>query len=295
MTTSTFEPILAGKIDLKKLDYVDLRASFKLDGIRAVVIDGVVMSRKLKPIPSAYVQETFGGHHNNGLDGELIFGDPASKSVYNDTYSAVMTKGSEVETSFYVFDDSTQTDLDYGVRYHRARERLGLGMVLLEQHEVVDESSLLKFESHALELGYEGIMVRKSHGPNSHYICGRSTTSRATLLKMKRFVDDEAVIVGFEEEMSNQNEAGTDAFGRTERSSHRENLVGKDRLGALVCRTKGGVEFKIGTGYTADQRKLLWSQREQLLGKLAKYKSFPIGVVTAPRFPVFLGLRSEDD
>jgi DNA ligase-1 len=89
--------------------------------------------------------------------------------------------------------------------------------------------------------------------------------------------------------------ATLDALGHTERSSHKANLVGKGSMGALVCKTDEGVEFRIGTGFTAKQRAEMWANQHKYMGKLAKFKHFPIGQKDAPRFPVFLGLRSEID
>jgi DNA ligase 1 len=139
------------------------------------------------------------------------------------------------------------------------------------------------------------VMLRHRSGPKSRYKFGRSTAKEGTLLKLKRFTDDEAVIVGFEEELFNGNAAVVDELGHTKRSSHQENMVGKGRLGAMVCKTRDGVEFRIGTGFVASQRQELWDTRSSLVGKLVKYKHFPIGAKTAPRFPVFLGFRSEID
>jgi DNA ligase-1 len=55
------------------------------------------------------------------------------------------------------------------------------------------------------------------------------------------------------------------------------------------------VEFDIGTGFTADQRQLLWSVGDNLIGRVVKYKSQPTGVKEKPRFPVFLGFRDAVD
>ena len=84
-------------------------------------------------------------------------------------------------------------------------------------------------------------------------------------------------------------------LGYQERSSSKDGLVGMNTLGALCCVTKEGIAFNIGTGYDASTRKKMWDNREALIGKLAKYKHFPIGAKDAPRLPVFLGIRYEDD
>ena len=70
----TFKPMLAATVSDEPLSY-PLLASVKLDGVRALVVDGVVMGRSLKPIPNKHVQRLFGHTQLNGLDGELIVGD----------------------------------------------------------------------------------------------------------------------------------------------------------------------------------------------------------------------------
>lgn len=147
-------------------------------------------------------------------------------------------------------------------------------------------------EEHYLGLGYEGVMLRN---PQSLYKHGRATEKSQDLLKVKRFVDAEAEIIGYEELLHNNNEPTTNELGYTERSSNKENLVGANTLGALICKTTEGIVFKIGTGYDAALRQKLWNERESLIGKLVKYKYFAVGVKEAPRFPVFIGIRYKED
>ncbi len=66
-----FKPMLACEVDLDKLRF-PLLASAKLDGVRAIVRDGVVYSRSNKPIPNKFVQQQF--KHLEHFDGELIVG-----------------------------------------------------------------------------------------------------------------------------------------------------------------------------------------------------------------------------
>lgn len=80
----SFKPMLGKDADFNKLRF-PLLASPKLDGVRAIIINGVVMSRSLKPIPNKHIQTLFADCEY--LDGELIVGDPTSKTVYKDTVS----------------------------------------------------------------------------------------------------------------------------------------------------------------------------------------------------------------
>lgn len=292
---STFKPLLASPVeDLDALDYDNIWVSAKLDGIRAIVRDCVVVSRNLKPIPNQWVQHLFGRPEYEHIDGELIVGDAFAKDCYRITNSGVMSKDGQPNVVFHAFDHIQYPGEDYELR--RRRLRIGAERVhLVEQRGVTDKADLLSLEEFFLDRGFEGVMLRAIRGPNSYYKYGRSTAKQGTLLKLKRFVDEEAIVVGYEEEMENQNVATKDALGHTERSSHKENLFGKGRLGALICRATEGIMFKIGTGFDADTRATLWMIRDTLPGRLVKFKHFPIGAKEAPRFPVFLGFRETID
>lgn len=286
----TFRPLLAAPVDFNRLDYADLYLSPKLDGIRAIVIDGVVMSRSLKPIPNQHVQNLF--KHLEFFDGELICGSPTSPSCYRDTNSAVMSRDGEPDVTFYVFDHIENPDDDYLDRYEKLT--WPVGVALLPQHRVRHVVEVEGLENSYLEEGFEGVMLRKGRGPNSKYKFGRATAKSNTLLKVKRFVDAEFRVVGFEERMHNANVATTDELGRTKRSSHQENKVGRDDLGALILASDAGT-FNCGTGFTDADRAEIWANRGSYIGKLAKVKHFEVGAKTLPRFPVFLGWRSEED
>lgn len=95
--------------------------------------------------------------------------------------------------------------------------------------------------------------------------------------------------------MHNGNEATVNELGRTKRSSHKENKTGRGDLGALVLRHPDGFTFNVGTGFTDDDRALVWKDRDTFVGKLAKVKYFAIGMKDAPRHPVFLGWRDGSD
>jgi len=283
-----FKPMLASDADLEKLRF-PLLASAKLDGIRAVVTGGVVYSRTLKPIPNEYVQERFRACEH--LDGELIVGEPTSKSCYRDTMSGVMTKEGTPEVRFFAFDHIARPTEPY-LRREKLIDWRPAGVERHPQHVVTCLNTLLALEEKMLEAGYEGLILRH---PDAPYKFGRSTVREGYLLKLKRFVDDEFVVMGYEERMHNGNEAKLDELGRTKRSSHKDNKVGRGDLGALILQHPSGAVFNCGTGFTDAERKALWIKRDELAGKLAKVKFFAIGVKDLPRHPVFLGFRSEED
>lgn len=277
-------------------------ASAKLDGIRSVINEGMVMSRTMKPIPNGFVQGCLGQALFNGLDGELTVGPANDKNVMQATTSGVMSHDGEPDFTFWVFDFFTDAKMPYSERLHlmeRAFKDGALGnyqrIQLLKQTLIHNEQELHAFETIMLEQGFEGVMIRD---PNGIYKFGRSTAREGYLLKVKRFADSEAVIIGVEELMHNANEMTLDELGYTKRSSHQDGKVPMGTLGALKVRDMTtGIEFHIGTGYTATQRAELWAmwQTGILINKIAKYKHFEIGAKKAPRFPVFLGLRDPLD
>lgn len=296
----TFKPTLAVAADFAKIQY-PVYASPKLDGIRCSVVNDRALTRSLKTIPNKEISKHLSKMALNGLDGELIVGSPTAKDVYNRTVSQVMAHDKDTsDLTYYVFDvhdipeatyrhrlDSLLADLP-GMQAHSH-----IKLVALEQVLIHDKEALLIYETLCVEQGYEGLILRHPEAP---YKFGRSTVKEGYLLKVKRFEDAEAEIIGFEEEMFNGNEATTNELGRTKRSSAQAGKSGKDTLGAFTVRdVLSGVEFSIGTGLTALQRGVFWQRRSDYLGKLVKYKFFPVGVKVAPRHPVFLGFRDPVD
>lgn len=285
--------MLACNAEIAALKY-PLMASPKLDGVRCCIRDGQALSRTLKQIPNYYVRWHLNHGYLNGLDGELIVGDPTSRACYRDTVSGVMRREGEPAFKFYVFD-LTDYDRGFQERYAALGRRIA-GKSFIERlpHAIVyDAEDLAGYEARMVARGYEGVILRDMHAP---YKFGRATVKEGYMLKVKRFVDGEAEIIGFEEEMHNGNEATTDERGLTKRSSHATGKVGKNTLGAFLVRDAiTGVEFSIGTGLTADERALCWKDRHALIGGLIKYKSFEVGVKDKPRHPVFLGFRDRSD
>lgn len=290
----SFKPLLAETIDdLNKVPYPVL-VSVKLDGIRAIVKDGIVYTRSMKPVRNKYVQFLFGREEYNGLDGELIVGEPNAVDVYRTTNSGVMSADGEPDVKFYVFDRWDLAEEEYSYRLENGiyGHSDNPGIVVVTQWLANSVEDVLRYETAALEDGYEGLMLRRA---DAKYKFGRSTAKEFILMKLKRFHDAEYKVVGFVERMRNNNEATKNELGYAERSTCRENLEGRGDLGALVLEFTDGQTFNCGTGFTDQDRREIWDNRDQYLGRMAKVKSFLIGVKDLPRFPVWLSFRDKDD
>lgn len=301
-----FKPMLAGKApaDLSTLKF-PLVLSPKLDGIRALVKDGIVMSRSLKPIPNNHVQKLFG--HLEGYDGELIVGEPTDKDCFRNTTSGVMSRDGEPDVIYHVFDYH-KINLSWETRFKFlfGEERV----IIVPHYEVNSPEAIESIETEMLQMGYEGVMLRDISGS---YKFGRSTTREGWLLKLKRFEDSEALVIGMEEKMTNENEATIGELGQTKRTSHQENLYPRDTMGALIVRDlKTGVLFNIGTGFSDIDRSWWWSlftENDEARVKnnsgteitfkepklIVKYKYFATGSKDKPRFPVYISIRDKID
>jgi DNA ligase 1 len=152
-------------------------------------------------------------------------------------------------------------------------------------------AELETYEARQLEIGWEGVCLRALDAP---YKAGRSTFNEHALLKLKRFEDFEATVVGVEERLHNGNLAVRNRLGQLERSSAKGGKTPMGTLGALICK-RGDVTFNVGTGFTDEARAMLWAGRETLLGRVVKVKSQPYGEKDRPRLPVFLGFRDGRD
>lgn len=287
------KPMLAGVVKEELLDFPYI-VSPKLDGIRCIIKDGVALSRSLKPIPNRYIQEILGKAVYEGFDGELIIGSPTDPNAMQNTTKGVMSFIGEPPFIYFVFDSWNNPEVGHDDRFMSLLIPNMHPHIRFLPHDIVyNAESLVEYEKAILSIGFEGVILRK---PEAGYKYGRATMKQGNLLKLKRFTDDEAMVIGFVEEMHNANEATTDELGNTKRSSHQENKVGKNTLGALLVRDcKSNIPFNIGSGFSADQRKEIWDNQEKYLHKYVTYKHFPIGVKDAPRFPTFKCFRDKDD
>lgn len=293
-------PMLAAKATDEELQALFKRGhpfllSPKIDGIRALVVNGQLVSRTMKPIRNRHTQALFGRPELEGLDGELVVGNPWDKNLMQQTSSGVMSYSGRPDVSFHVFDRWNEQKKFCSRWEDLAEHNDFVGKTLRVPHELVRSyDDMLISEEHYLMCGYEGVMLRHPNGP---YKQNRSTLNEAYLVKVKRFDDGEAIVIGTEPLYRNTNAATLDERGYTKRSHSTDGKVADELLGALLVNDLAtGIQFSIGSGFTEAQRRDLWSRRYELSGMIVKYKSFKnAGVKDAPRHPIFLGFRDLED
>jgi DNA ligase 1 len=274
-------------------------ASPKIDGLRAIVKDGAVYSKSMKPIPQPRVQELFG--HLHGADGELVIGEPYSTGPDDDVFDRsrgiLMRKTPEPDADirFYVFDIWDAPHAVAAGRVPTGGAFKGNGVHIVEHTVVRNQQEVDEYLSRCLAQHYEGAMLRQAH---AFYKYGQATERQAYLLKLKPFVDGEAEIIGYAEQMENTNVATTDELGYTKRSSAKAGKVGKGTFGAFLVRDlETGAEFSVGNGpgLTQAKRDEFWAKRDELVGQIITYKYQEVGTRDAPRLPQFLRFRDRID
>ncbi len=110
--------------------------------------------------------------------------------------------------------------------------------------------------------GFEGLILR---APDAYYQEKRATT----MMKLKPRSSDTYRITGFLEEVSIQGEL-------------------KGSLGAFTVADTDGRTFKVGSGFTAEQRRIYWREREKLVGCIVHVKYQALTDRGVPWFPVFM-------
>lgn len=312
MIPKGFKPNLAINSDdvtvQPKVRYV----SEKKDGVRVVFFGGVAYSRSLKPLPNKIIQKIAQDNAEvlNGTDGEIIAGDSYAKDVLQRSVSFAMKEDKVDEFTIFLFDrfDPANPNQVWFIRYYKLvamKNKLPPNVEVLSHYlveegypytptnmETLGKVDLDLFEQYVLAKGGEGCITRDGEGL---YKFGRSGKIKPSIQKLKRFQDDEFMVVGYEQLESNQNEAKTNELGRTARSTSKEGKVPVEALGALVLALPDGRTFNAGSGFTEKQRKDLWQEKDTLQGRLAKIKFFGYSPDGVPLLPTFLDFRSELD
>lgn len=296
-------PHLACDADLNK-QKLPVWGMPKVDGVRGLHITGSMTGRSLKAHGNLHVTEKYSSPRCTGFDGEFTFGDIRRESLCRDTTSVMSRIQGEPEIWWNLFDYLREDLLDkpYSERYEELVAFAQLHATWFKEMRIrvipyvvlnsVEE--IEAFYEEELDKGYEGIILRD---PTAKHKDGRCTVKEGAYVRMKPQSDKDAKVKRLVEAMENRNEAKINELGRTERSSHKENLVGKKMVGMLVCEDcETGQEINVGPGkMTHKEREHYWNHPEELLEEYIKYRSFDHGVKDKPRFGRYVCRRSKED
>ena len=244
-------------------DDVDLGqywVSEKLDGVRARWDGERLRSRRGNPI---HAPPWFVAHFPRvPLDGELWMGRGAFERLSGAVRRQDPDEAQWREIRFMVFD-LPASPATFDRRLRRLRELFGTiaspHVALVEHFRVADHAELMERLERVVAGGGEGLML---HRGGSRYVAGRSDD----LLKLKKHRDAEAVVIG--------------------------HLPGKGRLtgllGALLVETPEGLRFRLGTGFSDDERR-----DPPPPGATVTYRYYGKTRKGVPRFASFLRVRDE--
>ena len=245
----------------------------KLDGVRCICSKDGMFTRQGKPIPGAphivkALKDTFEEFPNLILDGELY--NHELKDNFNEIISLVRKEKPDEDRrskskeliQYHVYDYvSNDFYKDRYLRLFRLLPCLNPSIKILGCHTVSSKEELMTSYNNFIERGYEGAMVRIN---NVGYEHKRSKS----LLKLKKFIDDEFKIVELLEGEGNNS-----------------GMVGKVKL-----LTKDGKEFGANmTGTWEECSELLKIKDEYVAGE-ATIKYFELTPDGIPRFPVVVQL-----
>lgn len=254
-------PMLAATIesldDLASLQ-MPLWASRKENGIRGLTDGKGCISRTLKPIPNKFIQSSLSGCPA-GLEGELItLDEKGADDDFEDIESKVMSRKGEPDFEFRIFDSFGKSRFEpYRERYKRCCEYYTENVFPIRQIHCGSIEQIKTFYKTEIGFGSEGIILRN---PSGFYKFGRSTLNEQLLLKLKPWNSDEATVLDVLEEFENTNPSLSDERGYSKRSKHGANLKGKNTMGALLLRSEKFGEFKLGSGWTEEQKQEIWNE-----------------------------------
>lgn len=299
---SGFKPHLCDTLERDKLQF-PLIAMRKYDGCRILNVAGKAVGRSLKAYKNKKLTAHFSQMGLFGIDCEVVATYENDPDLCRHTTSLVNTIEGGLPNAVVIFDllDPLHVDKGYAERMEAIKRHQRMFEEVLHPVKVIipelfvihSVAELDALYAQFLDEGYEGIIVRKPEGKHKN---GRCTVKEGNYLRDKPTLDAEGVVISLEEAYENQNEAKTNELGRTERSTHQENMVPKGMVGAIWLRTPEGKEVKVGAGkLTHAERKHYWENPNEILGSIVKYAFLGVGEKDAPRHPRFISFRVPED
>ena len=288
----------------------------KIDGVRALNLQGTLTGRSLDPFEGYGITEYFSYYGFKGLDGEMTLGDKpnCTERLCSKTTGAMgRFKGvtEMADLHWWVFDYLADPSLPYQSRYTLLTMKvteLNHPRIHLVPYAVVNNTAELNNAIAAFAAqGYEGTIVRNPRAP---YKEGRATKKGQQLWRVKPWADAEILVTGITEGMSNQNAAEKSTLGRTKRSSAKAGMVPNGQVGSIqgtlladfhdpltgTLLFAKGLEITVSPGeMTVAEAIDLFNHPEKIVGHIVKFQHMTHGVKDLPRFPGYKSHRLVQD
>ena len=312
------KPQLAEDAILEKVKFPCL-VQPKIDGVRALNLNGTLTGRSLKPFEGYGITEYFSRPEFVGLDGEMILGDkPNCTERLCSLTTGAMGRFKDVEEMpdlhWWLFDLVAEDTRhrEYQRRYEMLRYYVECTLEhprihLVPMVTVSSPAELQGFIAHYFDQGYEGAILRN---PNAPYKEGRATQKGQELWRVKSWADAEILVTSITEGEVNTNEAKKNALGRTERSSAQAGMVPNGQVGSIQgvlladfhCPITGRLLFEKGLDLTVSSGEMTVAEAthyfqhpKELVGHIVKFKHMTHGVKELPRFPTYISHRLPQD
>ncbi len=284
--------------------YKELYVMIKYDGVRCGVKNQVVVGKSLIPIPNKHIQCLYGNERFEGKEFEIIVLDSDGEydpvTCCRETISFTNSEDVYAEHTCILIDNYELKDFPFEDRFNSLSFLINETPLFRLPYyiKVTTIEEILHFEDSILSQDHEGIIIRN---PELTYKEGVSSGD-GELLRLKRYISEEAVILEALPAFANNNAAKENLLGNMERSSHIEGKVAKEEIGKFFCQlvkdihdpwsgrliAKKGSSCVIATGNMTKEDKIrLYQDRENLKGMMIKFKSFPKGTKDKPRFATF--------
>jgi len=299
-----FKPHLACDANTDKLTF-PVFVQYKIDGVRMLVRDSVATGRSMKKYKNLKMTEYFSQDCFNGFDMEIGVTYPNDPDLCRLSTSLVNTIKGELPKFAVVFDYLDESCIGNSEPFiYRMKALEGymadcdlpddVELIYSKQYKIESREELEEFYTKALEMGYEGLIIRDQ---NAVHKSGRCTVREGAYLRMKPTGDSEGVVQSVEEAYENLNEAKTNELGHTERSTHKENMKPKGMIGALWLKDiHSGDVVKVGAGkLTHEERKYYFDNQGEIVGELVKYAFLATGKKDKPRHPRYISHRAWED
>ena len=242
----------------KQIDISQYLVSEKLDGVRAYWNGKHLLSRQGNRF---YAPVWFTKNFpKQALDGELWM----ARNHFQQTVSAVRKhqpidqEWQKISYQLFELPNAKGTFQQRVEAMKQLVKHLAIPhLQVIKQYHLQTTDELSEKLDSVVAQGAEGLML---HRANARYLTGRSHA----LLKVKQYQDAEARVI--------QHLAGKGKFTHL--------------LGSIVVEDQNGLQFKIGTGFSLQQRK-----HPPTIGSIITYKYFGKTRKGLPRFASFLHLR----
>ncbi|HHF3074116.1 MULTISPECIES: DNA ligase [Vibrio] len=259
--TSLTPPVSLAQSYQDGIDVSEYWYSEKLDGIRAYWTGQHLVTRNGNRIyaPDWFIDSL----PDYPLDGELWAGRGNFHLVQQTVLDKTPVESAWRNIDFMIFDMPYSAG-DYRKRYYNIKDlvlEVDQAHIKYVEHRAIQNEAHLFAQLDKISISDgEGVMLRKV---SSRYQAGRGSD----LLKLKRYADDEALVVGYK--------PGT---GR---------LLGM--MGAMLVRLPDGTEFYIGSGFTDEVRR-----QPPKIGSTITFRYNGFTHTGKPRFARFLRERLKE-